>query len=84
VTAQIEAEAWASNALAPALTFSLARKATVPLTPVAYRASLLLSAGALLGCVAGVVAVQAGKGGYRTPGRTFPVAVNARKRSHEK
>ena len=78
VTAQIEAEAYASNALIPAVTFSLARKAVVPVTPVAYRVSLLLAAGALLGCAMGIVAVQMSKG------RPFTAAVNPRNRSHEK
>ena len=58
VTAQIEVETYASNALVPALVFSLARKASVPVTPVAYRGSLLLAAGALLGCAAGLAAVN--------------------------
>lgn len=58
VTAQMEAETTAGNALSPALTFSLGRKAAVPVTPVSYRVSLLLSAGALLGAAAGLVAVQ--------------------------
>jgi capsular polysaccharide biosynthesis protein len=64
VTAQIEAETYASNALSPALTFSLGRKAAVPVTPAAYRGSLLLAAGALLGCAVGVVAVNL-SGRYR-------------------
>jgi uncharacterized protein involved in exopolysaccharide biosynthesis len=58
VTAQLEAEVYASNALNPALTFSLAHKADVPITPVAYRGSLLLAAGTLLGCAAGTLAVN--------------------------
>lgn len=58
VTAQIEAETYASNALNPALTFSLGRKATVPVTPVAYRGSLLLAIGALLGFAVGVVVIN--------------------------
>ena len=49
VTAQTETEITASNAISPALTFSLGRKASVPVTPVAYRSSLLLLTGALLG-----------------------------------
>jgi capsular polysaccharide biosynthesis protein len=57
-TAQIETEIAASNAISPALTFSLGRKANVPVTPVAYRSSLLLATGALLGCVAGIAAVS--------------------------
>jgi hypothetical protein len=55
VTAQMQAETTAGNALSPALTFSLERKAAVPDTPVAYRASLLLSTGALLGAVVGIL-----------------------------
>jgi hypothetical protein len=58
VTVQIDAETYAGNALSPALTFNLARKAAVPVTPSAYRVSLLLSAGALLGLVAGIVVVN--------------------------
>lgn len=58
VTAQLEVETAASNALSPALTFSLGRKAAVPVTPAAYRSSLMLVAGALLGCAAGIVAVN--------------------------
>ena len=58
VTAQLEAETTASNALSTALTFSLSRKAAVPVTPSTYRTSLLLAAGALLGCAAGVVALS--------------------------
>ncbi len=53
-TVQLDAEINASGALSPALTFSLARKASVPVTPVAYRGSLLLAAGALLGCAVGL------------------------------
>jgi capsular polysaccharide biosynthesis protein len=64
VTAQIEAETIASNALSPALTFSLGPRAALPVTPVAYRGSLLLAAGALLGCAAGIVAVNL-SGRYR-------------------
>jgi capsular polysaccharide biosynthesis protein len=58
VTAQLEGETAASKALSPALTFSLGRKAAVPATPSAYRGSLMLAAGALLGCAAGIVAVN--------------------------
>jgi len=64
VTAQLEAETNASNALSPALTFSLERKADVPTTPVAYRGSLLLVAGVMLGCAAGIVVVNL-SGRYR-------------------
>jgi capsular polysaccharide biosynthesis protein len=64
VTTQIEAETIASNALSAALTFSLGRKASVPVTPVAYRGSLLLTGGALLGCAAGIAAVSL-SGRYR-------------------
>jgi len=64
VTAQMEAETAASHALSPALTFSLGRKAAVPSTPSTYRGSLMLAAGALLGCAAGIVAVNI-SGRYR-------------------
>jgi len=50
--------------LSPALTFNLGRKAAVPTTPSAYRASLLLAAGALLGCAVGIVALNL-SGRYR-------------------
>jgi hypothetical protein len=66
VTAQLEAETTASNALSPALTFNLARKASVPTTPVAYRVSLLLTTGALLGCALGIAAVHI-SGRYQRP-----------------
>jgi capsular polysaccharide biosynthesis protein len=56
-TAQMEAETIAGNALSPALTFSLLRKAPVPTTPVAYRASLLLVVGALLGAAVGLAVI---------------------------
>ena len=58
VTAQLKAEIAASNALSPALTFSLGRKAAVPVTPSAFRGSLMLAAGALLGFAVGIVAVN--------------------------
>jgi len=64
VTAQIEVETAGSNALIPALAFSLGRKADIPVTPSAYRRSLVLAAGALLGCAAGIVAVSI-SGRYR-------------------
>jgi capsular polysaccharide biosynthesis protein len=64
VTAQLEAETYASNALSPALTFSLERKADAPSTPVAYRGSLLLATGAMLGCAAGIGVVNL-SGRYR-------------------
>ena len=58
VTAQIQAETAASVALNPALTFNLAQEAAVPVTPVAYRASLLVVAGALLGCAVGIAVMN--------------------------
>jgi capsular polysaccharide biosynthesis protein len=58
ITAQMQAETDAAHALSPALTFSLERKASVPATPVTYRGSLLLTAGALLGCALGIAAVS--------------------------
>lgn len=58
VTAQMQAETSAAYALSPALTFSLGRKAAVPVTPVAYRASLLLTTGALLGAAVGFLVLS--------------------------
>jgi capsular polysaccharide biosynthesis protein len=58
VTKQLEAEIYASNSLSAALTFSLERKADVPITPVAFRGSLLLLAGVILGCAAGIAVVN--------------------------
>ncbi len=57
-TAQMQAETTAGYALSPSLTFSLGRKAAVPATPVAYRASLLLTTGALLGAAVGILVLS--------------------------
>jgi len=48
-------EVLASNGIIPGLVFDLSQRAQVPESPVAYRTSLLIMAGALIGFVLGVL-----------------------------
>ncbi|MFZ6026435.1 MAG: hypothetical protein ACOYYS_01855 [Chloroflexota bacterium] len=55
VEAERQAELLASQALLPTLVFEFSQRAEPPQAPVAYPAAALLLAGALIGCVSGIV-----------------------------